>query len=158
MADKIRDWLVARYPSPKAESPIEALLSAALDFMAVSMPACPGSLEQQQSIGNYRADFLVSTHGPDKRTRQLVIEVDGHDFHERTKEQAARDKARDRYMVTQGIEVLRYTGSEVWANPFACAEEIRTRWYVLHFGMTDKQAIGRAHLAEMRKFFEDDAA
>ena len=46
----------------------------------------------------------------------IVVEVDGHDFHERTKEQAKRDKERDRYFTKVGYKIYRYTGSEVYQN------------------------------------------
>ncbi len=54
----------------------------------------------------------------------IVIEVDGHEFHERTKEQAQRDKSRDRALTGAGYRVLRFTGSEVFRDPIARAESI----------------------------------
>lgn len=53
----------------------------------------------------------------------FAIELDGHDFHERTKEQAAKDKSRDRLLQTAGWKTLRFTGSEVFKSPFKCAVE-----------------------------------
>lgn len=55
---------------------------------------------------------------------RLVVEIDGHNFHERTKEQAKRDRSRDRYMTTEGYTVFRFTGSEVHNNPYDVAHEI----------------------------------
>jgi very-short-patch-repair endonuclease len=52
------------------------------------------------------------------------VECDGHDFHERTKEQAQRDKSRDRYLQANGWRVLRFTGSEIHRTPEKCADEI----------------------------------
>jgi len=55
----------------------------------------------------------------------LAIEIDGHEFHEKTKEQAQRDKARDRRLVRcGGHRVLRFTGAEVYANAEACWDEV----------------------------------
>lgn len=123
------------------------------------MPRVPGSTRKQQAvIGWYRVDFLFGVPGPDGKEKRLVVEVDGHDFHERTKEQAAKDKARDRYMVDEGIEVRRYTGSEVWANPFGVAEEIIKRCHVLHTGMSEKRALSRAHMAEIARLLGMDSA
>lgn len=51
----------------------------------------------------------------------IVLEVDGHAFHERTKEQATRDKARDRLLQSRGYKVFRFTGSDVWKDAFGCA-------------------------------------
>jgi cysteinyl-tRNA synthetase len=38
--------------------------------------------------------------------------------------QAARDKARDRYLLGRHIPVMRFTGSEVWRAPDECVQEI----------------------------------
>lgn len=78
----------------------------------------------QVKVNQYRVDFLVVVH--DKGgTRRLAVECDGHDYHEKTKEQAARDKKRDRDILALGIPTMRFTGSEIWKDPAACAEQIR---------------------------------
>lgn len=56
--------------------------------------------------------------------RGLCIECDGHDFHERTKEQAQRDREKDREIQRRGFSILRFTGSEIYQNPASCAEQI----------------------------------
>ena len=96
----------------------------------------------QEQIDEYRVDFalgLVLGDFGDDATRlgsttpsniselaemRLVIECDGHDFHERTKEQAARDKQRDRALFCLGYPVMRFTGSEIVAGPVKCAESV----------------------------------
>lgn len=82
----------------------------------------------QFQIGDYRVDFLVKTcmdiRDDLKYTASVVVECDGHDFHERTKQQAAHDRKRDRFIQSKGYKVLRFTGSEIWANSFACAKEV----------------------------------
>ncbi len=76
----------------------------------------------QMPIGRYRADFLViKERYPDKY--RYVIECDGHDFHERTKEQAQHDKKRDRDMQKVGYKVFRFTGSEIWRTTGKCVLE-----------------------------------
>jgi hypothetical protein len=55
---------------------------------------------------------------------RLVVEVDGHDYHERTKEQASYDKKRDRDLALEACRVIRFTGSDVFRNPEQCAEDI----------------------------------
>lgn len=95
-------------------------------------------LESQVKIGEYRVDFVISawtasgrvydrTHGflsGEPRWRKLVVECDGHDFHERTKEQAASDRSRDRALNALGYDVFRFTGSELWRDPWECAEQV----------------------------------
>jgi very-short-patch-repair endonuclease len=79
----------------------------------------------QQKLGEWWVDYLV--HAFDWRTRswrQLIVECDGHDFHERTKEQARKDRSRDRGGQLAGIPVFRFTGSELWRDALACAEQV----------------------------------
>lgn len=94
----------------------------------------------QWSVGKYTADFMLSYEDRslnldgtpremappgDKNffMKRLIVECDGHDYHERTKEQAQHDKARDRFFVAQGHIVYRFTGSEIWKDSFKCARE-----------------------------------
>jgi very-short-patch-repair endonuclease len=94
-------------------------------------------IEPQYQIGSYRVDFLVSLdfyvhdpaaqHSARKETASVIVECDGHDYHDRTKEQASRDRKRDRALQALGFRVFRYTGSDIWKDVLACAEEsIRT--------------------------------
>lgn len=81
----------------------------------------------QMTLGKYRADFLVVyRERSDGQTfrKTMVVECDGHDYHERTKEQASRDKARDRWMQAEGHMVNRFTGSDIWADPFVCVADV----------------------------------
>jgi very-short-patch-repair endonuclease len=121
------------------ESPIEALLGAHLllqtdgynrlkfynAFGAQGWPDFGTAFGCQIPVGKYRADFLFRCcYGADFRL--LVVECDGHDYHERTKEQAARDRSRDRAMTLSDIKVLRFTGSEIHRDPAGCAEQVST--------------------------------
>lgn len=94
-------------------------------------------VERQVTIGKYRVDFLLSAwcYGRiwtgrgrfvdvSPRWRQLVVECDGHDFHEKTREQVARDKARDRFIVSSGYDVFRFSGSEIWRDPLSCIDQV----------------------------------
>lgn len=96
-------------------------------------------IEPQKQLPGWRVDFLIHgyDHGRPNRVlgrwprtpgwRRLIVECDGHEYHERTKEQAARDRSRDREMQLEGYTVLRFTGSEIWRDPWACATQI-TDW------------------------------
>ncbi len=112
------------------ESPIETMLATALVYAigadmferatgtppTAVVPAC--DIQTQVSVAGYRVDIVLA--GQDV---MVAIECDGHEFHEKTKEQAARDKSRDRDLVASGYTVLRFTGSEIWADPIACAHQ-----------------------------------
>src|SRR5689334_3628964 len=99
------------------ESPIEELLLAGLfanhrlqGLTQIVFCGCPETYDpftsrhtigetlyiyQQAKIGPYRVDFLIqdaSIPTEVRPPRWMVVECDGHDYHERTKEQARRDK------------------------------------------------------------------
>lgn len=89
------------------------------------------SIEPQATIGKYRVVFLViqierSLDDFNKIIAQpaMVVECDGHRFHEKTKEQARRDRKKDRAIQSLGLRIYRYTGSDIWADVFACAHEV----------------------------------
>jgi len=158
MKDELRDWISARYPSDKSESPIEQLFHASLTLLwdTLMLPRGTGlKVEQQVPIGNYLADFLFTVVKKEGGKAKVVVELDGHDFHERTKEQASRDKARDRWMTANGIIVLRFTGSDVWRNPFQCAAECADRIHQVMYGVTRKEAAFRAGLEAIRRIVEE---
>lgn len=75
----------------------------------------------QVEVGPYRFDFLLTTRTSESVV--LVVECDGHEFHERTKEQAAKDRARDRRAQQWGAVVFRFTGSELHHDANACADQ-----------------------------------
>jgi very-short-patch-repair endonuclease len=91
------------------------------------------SICQQHVVGKFRVDFLITGYefhfGSDAtrpgvcRTGDVIVECDGHEFHEKTKEQARKDRSRDRELQRSGFKVFRFTGSEVFGDPFACAKE-----------------------------------
>lgn len=67
----------------------------------------------------YRIDFIF-IH-PQMQT--VCVEIDGHAYHERTKEQARSDKQRDRRLMLLGWRVLHFTGSEIFQSAEGCALE-----------------------------------
>lgn len=72
----------------------------------------------------YRTDFFVSLATNGYRRLGMFIECDGHDWHEKNKEQAARDRKRDRDLQSLGVNVLRFTGSEIFSNFDECMNQI----------------------------------
>jgi very-short-patch-repair endonuclease len=80
-------------------------------------------METQVPLGPYKVDFVISPWPRDERVK-IIVECDGHAFHEKTKEQAQHDKARDRELQAMGYRVLRFTGSEIYRDAFRCANEV----------------------------------
>lgn len=79
---------------------------------------CMLFLSREEWVESYRVDFLLE--GMDIR---IAIECDGHDFHDRTKQQAAYDRARDRELLKAGVFTVRFTGSEIFNNAERCAKD-----------------------------------
>jgi very-short-patch-repair endonuclease len=77
----------------------------------------------QRAIGAYRADFVVGAL-PEREDVRIIVECDGHNFHERTPAQAERDRRRDREMLSSGHKVFRFTGREIYRDAFDCATEV----------------------------------
>lgn len=76
----------------------------------------------------YRLDFAFIGRRYERTEEaglvRIAVELDGHDFHDRTKEQASRDRRRDRFLIAHGWTVLRYTGSDVYRDPLAILDEV----------------------------------
>ena len=146
----------------RCESPIEQLLSVHLvrwvrtfndKHYVVVGPDFEESgyfvdLQPQKEINvngrRYRVDFLVDvvSLNDSPSVPSVVVECDGHDFHERTKEQARRDKRRDRDLQSAGYHVLRFTGSEIWRDPSSCAGEV-ARFVERLVQMAQDESLGR---------------
>ncbi|HHY26428.1 MAG TPA: DUF559 domain-containing protein [Desulfitobacterium dehalogenans] len=112
----------------KCESPIEKLMCLCLweqmeplksNYVIHLLPQWEVQIEGRE----YRVDFFIEAWAkcsPHKVVK-VVIECDGH---ERTPEQAKLNKGRDRAFTEKGYHVLRYTGKEITADPFRCAQDV----------------------------------
>jgi hypothetical protein len=57
--------------------------------------------------------------------RKLAIYADGHDYHEKTRAQARRDRSIDRRLQSLGYVVYRFTGSEIHRDVRSCCDFIQ---------------------------------
>lgn len=101
----------------KVESPIEATLVRAIRGW-IDHHDSDADLATQVGIGPYRADILIEAAG-----RKLVVECDGAAYHT-CKEAVERDRRRDRYCATQGMAVMRFSGTEIKRDPRGCAAQV----------------------------------
>ena len=74
--------------------------------------------------GKYIVDFNILHKDSSEPYINVAIELDGHEFHEKTKQQVAKDKKRDRSLIKSGLTVLRFSGSEIFYSPRSCITEI----------------------------------
>lgn len=54
---------------------------------------------------------------------RILIECDGHEFHQKTKKQVEYDNERQLALQTAGYEVIRFSGSQIYKDPLGCAEK-----------------------------------
>jgi very-short-patch-repair endonuclease len=99
-------------------------------------------LNPQKQIGKYHVDFLVWYGTYSSRSSRIkapkkvqgsnnemiisevVVECDSQEFHERSEKERRYEKARDRFLQSNGYAVFRYTGSEIVKRPMEIAAEI----------------------------------
>lgn len=147
MGARFNRWIWVAYASRSFESPLERVLSLAVHVYGeldtgwdVIVASCgwkdrihreerayaPDQISvcHQHWVGKYRADLLVTGYESGALVQSVAVEVDGHDFHERTKAQASHDRARDREFQRRNLKVFRFTGSDVFRDPMACAIEV----------------------------------
>lgn len=75
-------------------------------------------LQRQYPIGKYFADFAYIS---DKL--KLVIEIDGVKGHVNLKDRT-NDYKRERFFISQGFIVLRFTGGEIYHSCGKCIKEM----------------------------------
>ncbi len=133
-----RDWLDEAQEELLASgaSPIEAAFFLALasalkvgDYFRLQLREADDThqcgVEPEKQVERFRVDFVISVLDERSGKRSLLaVECDGHEFHERTKDQAKKDRARDRRLQELGYTVYRFTGSEIHNDPVACAETV----------------------------------
>jgi very-short-patch-repair endonuclease len=103
------------------ESPIETIFGAKLalalrpvceelgwKFSIGAQPDADVSLQPQYPLQQYRYDFAVLAKGQPL----ILIECDGKEFHS-TEQQQANDRLKDRAALMAGIQLVRFSGSEI---------------------------------------------
>lgn len=122
----------------KTESPIEQVF--AVWFLAVRKVHSSGEdfwLDPQIEVKcediTYRLDFCIclmdadlafAAYCHDLSLPKVAIELDGHDFHEKTKEQVDHRNRRDRELQRNGWIVFHFSGRELLQKPVRCCEEV----------------------------------
>lgn len=126
----IEVYWIMKFISMHALSAYQLILKSEPDNLQleypIMMPPTMGEfiITSQKQIGPYRVDFLLEMKSKNERTLSLIIECDGHDYHERTKEQASKDKERDRELKKLGYDVFRYTGRDIHKADFNIESDV----------------------------------
>lgn len=124
----------------KCESPIEQILMAHFDkrfrdlmhFTDYGYFLYPQVfIKCEKNI--YRVDFLANycemIHDENDELHEvqkyLLVECDGHNFHEKTKAQVKQRNERDYNLKMCGFDIVHFSGSEIYNNPDECVERIK---------------------------------
>lgn len=143
LVDKVSDYILSSSFEIKerleeslmdCESPIEQLLSMELEWLKIRYINKVNpfidivDIEKQEVIEcgkeKYRVDFLIPVIYKNQDNKCFVVECDGYEFHQKTKEQVKKDNQRMRKLQEYGYEVIRFSGTEIWHSPYKCAMEI----------------------------------
>jgi very-short-patch-repair endonuclease len=114
---------------PAHESPIEEVFEIWWIALRAVGSVFAGQLDLQRQVTvpdlGYRLDFVVRHVTQDPAFPLVAVELDGHDFHERTKVQVRDRDARDRRLQQAGWHVFHFSGSELMADPVRCVREVQ---------------------------------
>lgn len=125
----------------RTDSPVEAQFAAWFDaarshHLALGQTRFALQLRPQFWInttsGTYRLDFalepldewLAGAFKAEGLTLRIGVELDGHDFHEKSREDVTRRNQRDRDLAAMKWRVLHFSGSELTRNPMVAVVEV----------------------------------
>ncbi|GIK48011.1 MAG: hypothetical protein BroJett013_07080 [Alphaproteobacteria bacterium] len=129
------------------DSPIERLLLAPLMFIQPKClhphsdwpldPSKEHRLHVQHMVAGYRVDFAYIVTPYKEDPIRVVIECDGHNFHS-SRDQRERDAEQGRRLLSAGWHLIRFTGSEIHADPEECADIVADTVDQLWFGRLNR--------------------
>jgi very-short-patch-repair endonuclease len=142
-ATLIDNAAIAASIAPDTESPIEVLFGAEAvkyfvekfkNHSTMKFASCRQADENifvgdhtllmpQYRWRNYRIDLVVKITFLNQP--YFFIECDGKDFHS-SEQQILRDHAKDQAITNAGIQIFRFSGSELERNPRACIEVVHS--------------------------------
>jgi very-short-patch-repair endonuclease len=73
------------------------------------------TLSLQERCGHYLLDAVARDHDTN-----LAVEIDGLQFHHRTRDQLEQDYLRQRRIVARGFAVIRFMAHECFVDPAEC--------------------------------------
>lgn len=89
------------------------------------VPQAQLSQQQYPKLQRMRFDYFFFKRCDEKKRLPLIVECDGYEYH---KESFIKDRKRDRSIRGSGIEVMRFSGSEIYQNPQKVSLDILDYW------------------------------
>lgn len=107
------------------DSPIETIFCMCFEMVSFHTEAGMCSNKQveitTENGKKYRVDFIIQDFNT---ANSVIVECDGHDFHEKTKQQVARNNDRDLDLKMSGYDVIHFSGSQIYNEPFKCVAKV----------------------------------
>lgn len=130
LVNNVREGIIPTIFYEEINSPIEQIFKTAFDLYIELLEKESIFLFSQMPIKinkkKYIADFYFEKDEYVNKfdtNKKIVIECDGHEFYQKTKEQVKRDNEREYNLKMAGYEVIRFSGSQIYNEPFKCAED-----------------------------------
>lgn len=113
------------------KSPIEQILFFALVIYKIKYHIGISIMIQKEITCNnktYKVDFSIEgislENGESHElNHKVIIECDGYEYHS-SKEQMQYDYERENNLKLVGYDIIRFTGSQIYNNPFECAKTV----------------------------------
>lgn len=117
-------------------SPIEQILDIAFSLydyhITNQLDGCFSEREIQKEIfiegKKYFADFyfnyVLKNQVLCKLKKPLIVECDGFEYHS-SKKQVNYDYERENTLKLKGYDIIRFTGTQIFNDPFGCVEKIK---------------------------------
>ena len=130
LVNNIRQEIIPATFCECIESPIEQIFITAFELYIKLTDKEFVMLFSQKPIKvgkkNYVVDFYFEKDLYVNRfntNKKIIIECDGHEFHQKTKQQVKSDNEREYALKMAGYEMIRFSGSQIYNEPFKCAED-----------------------------------
>ena len=115
------------------KSPIEKILFLAFRILEIvrinelSDKSVAISIEPQQLVDTGKKKYYVDLYFEiDSWTENVgvAVECDGYEFYQKSKKQVEYDNEREYEIKKCGFDILRFSGSKIYNDPFKCANDI----------------------------------
>lgn len=80
-------------------------------------------VSEERPISGYKPDFIITSLADNCFGEFFTVEIDGYEWHEKTKEQAANDRKKDRAYLKNNYTPISFLGTEVYHDPLYCVKE-----------------------------------
>lgn len=130
LVNNLKEKIIPATFYEEIKSPIEQIFKTAFDLYVDLLNKENIFLFMQKEIILEKKKYIVDFYfeqdkyvNPFNTNKKIIIECDGYEFHQKTKEQVKHDNEREYELKMAGYEIIRFSGSQIYNEPFKCAED-----------------------------------